>query len=105
MGDHDGTLQNEHITIIMRTKLVLTRFGGTLGTLKFGEKSFLNTLLCFTPYWDYKPSNAIHADSPGVYTSDRILNLNTTDKFHLKCDNFDGSIFDGLIYSSQFSSK
>ena len=23
----------------------------------------------FTPYWDHKPTNAFHADSPGVYTS------------------------------------
>ena len=53
----------------MKTKLSLTRFGGTFGTLRFDENSFLNTFLSFTSYWDYKPTNAIHADSPGVYTS------------------------------------
>ena len=54
----------------MKTKLILTRFGSAFGTLRFDEKSFLNTLLGFAPYWDYKPTNAIHCDSPGVYTSD-----------------------------------
>ena len=28
--------------------------------------------LGFTPYWDYKPTNAIHADSPAVYTSEKF---------------------------------
>ena len=40
------------------------------GTLGFGEKSFFNTILGFTPHWDCKPGNAIHADSPDKYTSD-----------------------------------
>ena len=39
----------------------------------------------FSPYWGFKPTNAIHADSPGGYTSDEILNLSTIDKIHLKC--------------------
>ena len=56
---------------------------------------FFNTLLGFTPYWDYKPTNAIHEDSPGVYTSDKILNLCTIGKNHLKCDIIDRSILDG----------
>ena len=64
----------------MKTKLILNRFGSAFGTLRFDEKSFLNILLGFAPYWDYKPTNAIHSDSPGVYTSDRILNLNTIKK-------------------------
>ena len=63
--------------MILPWKLILTRFGN-FGTLKFDEKSFFNTLLGITPYWDYKPTNAIkptNADSAGVYTSDKILNL------------------------------
>ena len=56
-----------------KQNLFLTRFGSTFGTLRFDEKSFSYTWLGFTPYVDYKPSNAIHADSPGVYTSDKIL--------------------------------
>ena len=45
-------------------------------------------MLGFTPYWDYKPS--------GVYTSDKILNLNTINQIHLKCDVIDGSVVDGI---------
>ena len=50
----------------------------------------------FTPYWDYKPTNTIHADSSGVYTCDKIFKLGTKDKIHLKCDVFDGYIQNGL---------
>ena len=56
---------------------------------------FCITLLGFTPYWNYKPINALHADSIGVYTS-KILNLSTLDKIHLKCDCFKGSIINGI---------
>ena len=63
-----------------------------LGTLRFGEKSFFHTLLGFDPYWDYKP-----AKTNNVYTNDKIiLNLNTINKIHLKCDCIDGSIQDGV---------
>ena len=44
-----------------------------LGKLRLDERSFFHTLLGFTPYWDYK--------APGVYTSDKILNLNAIKKF------------------------
>ena len=103
MGDHEKTLQIEFDDISMKTKLILTRFGSTFGTLRFDEKAFLNTLLGFTPYCDYKPTNEIRADSPGVYTSDKILNLSTIDKIHLKCDAFDGSILSGLRQPILFS--
>ena len=73
----------------------MTRFGRTFGTLRFDEKSFFNTLLGFAPYWDYKP-NAIHADSPGAYTSEKKLNLSAIDKIHLKCNCFDGSVQNGV---------
>ena len=97
LGDHENTLQIRYDNINKKVKLILTRFGDTFGTLRFDKKSFFHTLLGFTPYWDYKPTNAIHVDFPGVYTSDKIiLNLNTIDKIHLKCDCVDGSIKDGL---------
>ena len=63
IGDHEGTLQIEYDDISVKTKLTLTRFGSIFGTLRFDEKSFFNKLLGFTPYWDYKPTNAIHADN------------------------------------------
>ena len=95
LGDHKGTLQIEYDDLNKRVKLILTRFGGTFGTLRFDEKSFFHTLLGFTPYWDYKP---------GVYSSDKvILNLNTINKIHLKCDIIDGCIQDGVRQPILFS--
>ena len=52
------------------------------------KKSFFHTLLGHDPYFDYKV--------PGDYNSNKILNLNTTNKIHLKCDCIDGSIQNGL---------
>ena len=42
MGDHEGTLQIGYDDISMRTKLILTRFVSTFGTLRFNEKSFFS---------------------------------------------------------------
>ena len=96
-GDHEGTLQIEVDDLNKKTKFVLFRYGSTFGTLRFDKRSFFHTLLKIEPYWDYKPTNAIHADSPGVYTNDKIiLNLKTKNKIHLKCDCIDGSNQDGV---------
>ena len=93
---------NEKTKIILDFKNDRNAFG--LGTLRFDERSFLHTLLGFTPYWDYKPTNSNHNAIPGVYTSDKILlNLNTKDKIYLKCDCIDGSIQDGLRQPILFS--
>ena len=94
-GDHEGTLQIEYDNSNKKVKLILSRFGSTFETLRFDKKSFFHTLLGFTPYWDYKP---------GDYTSDKIiLNLNTVNKIHLKCDIIDGSIQDGIRQPILFS--
>ena len=86
-GDHEGTLQIEYDDLNKKTKLILTRFCNNFGILRFDKKSFFYTLLGFTTYWDYKPTNTIFADPPGVYTSDKIiLNLSTIFKIHSKCD-------------------
>ena len=58
----------------------------------------------FTPFWDYKPTNDIHADSPGVYTIDKLLYLITIDKIHLNCDVSDGSVVIALKLSILFGS-
>ena len=87
----------------MKTKLVLTRFRGTFGTLRSDDESFFYNLLGFIPFWDYKPTIAVHADSPVVYTSDKILNLGTIDKIHLKCDVTDGSVVNALRQPILFS--
>ena len=104
LGDHEGTLQIEYDDLNKKVKLILTRFGEAFGTLRFDKKSFFHTIFGFAPYWDYKPTNAIHADAPGVYSSDKvILNLNTINKIHLKCDCIDGSIQDGVRQPILFS--
>ena len=104
LGDHEGTLQIECDDLNKKVRLILTRFGSTFGTLRFDKKSFFHTIFGFAPYWDYKPTNAIHADAPGVYSSDKvILNLNTINKIHLKCDCIDGSIQDGVKQPILFS--
>ena len=40
LGDHEGTIQIEDDDLNKETKLILTRFGGSFGTLRFNEKSF-----------------------------------------------------------------
>ena len=95
------TIQIEYDDISMKTKIIL-KFKNNetslfaLGTLRFDDRSFFHTLLGFTPYWDYKPTNSNRDAIPGVYTSNKILSLGSTNKIHLKCDCIDGSIQDGV---------
>ena len=51
--------------------------------------------LVFTPGWDYKHYNQ--------YLSQKIVNLSSTNKIHLKCDAIDGSIQDGVRQPILFS--
>ena len=96
MKDHKGTLKIECDDITLKTKLILSHFGATYGTLGFDKKSFSNILLGFVPYWDYKTTRAFHVDSPGVYTCENITNLSTKDKVRLECDVIDGSVVNGI---------
>ena len=66
MGDHGGTLKLEYDDFAVKIKLILTRFGSTFRTSSFDEKFFFKKLLGFPAFWDYKPTNAIYADSTGV---------------------------------------
>ena len=75
----------EYDDITMKTKLVV-RSG--IIAIRFDEKSFFNTVLSFTPGWEYKHYNK--------YISQKILNLGSTNKINLKCDIIDGSVVDGL---------
>ena len=95
MGDHEGTLQFEYDDKTKKTKFILTSFEGTFGTVRFVEKFFYKTFLDFTPNCDYKPTNAIHADSPGVYTSEKNFKFNNK-KNHLECKNIDWSVVNGI---------
>ena len=89
---HSEIIEIEYDDISMKTKIILKyndlreNFG--LGTLRFDKNSFFHTLLGHDPFFDYKV--------PGVYNSNKTLNLNTTNKIHLKCDCIDGSIQNGL---------
>ena len=80
----------------MKIKPVLTGFGLLIGNLGFVEKSFFDTLLFFTQYWDYKPTNAYHADIPGVYTSETNLAFIQKTKIHIKCNVIDASVIHGF---------
>ena len=60
--------------------------------MRFDGKSFFNTLVGFTPNWDYQPTNAGHGDSPGVNICEKIINLSKIDKNPLKSDVMDGSV-------------
>ena len=71
--------------ITRKTKLVV-RSG--IIAIRFDEKSFFSTILGFTPGWDYKHYNK--------YLSKKIVNLNSTNKIHLKCDAIDGSVVNGI---------
>ena len=63
--------------------------------IRFDEKSFFSTILCFTPGWDYKHYNK--------NISQKIVNLCNTNKIQLKCDCIDGSIQNGLRQPIRFS--
>ena len=52
--------------------------------------------------WNYKPSNANYADSPGVKISDKILNLKIK-VIHFKCDLIYGSMVNGMPQPIRFS--
>ena len=75
----------EYDDIPMKTKLV-ERYG--IIAIIFDEKSFFSTVLGFNSGWDYKFHNE--------YTSQKIVNLGSTNKIHLKCDCIDGSVVNGV---------
>ena len=56
--------------------------------IRFDEKSFFSTIFGFTADWDYKHYNQ--------YLSQKIVNLSSTNKIHLKADVIDGSVVDGV---------
>ena len=78
--------------ITRKTELVV-RAG--IIAIRFDEKSFFSTILGFTSGWDYKHYNQ--------YYSQKILNLSSTKKIHLKCNCINGSIQDGIRQPILFS--
>ena len=71
--------------ITRKTKLVVN--SGIIAR-RFDENSFFSTILGFTAGWDYKHYNQ--------YLSQKIVNLSSTNKIHLKYDAIDGSVVDGV---------
>ena len=65
----------------MKAKLVV-RHG--IIAIRFDENSFFCKVLGFTSGWDYKNYNK--------NISQKILNLSSTNKKHLKCDVINGSV-------------
>ena len=63
--------------------------------IRFDEKASFRTILGFTLGWDYKHYNQ--------YLCQKIVNLSSTNKRHLKCDAIDGSIQDGVRQPILFS--
>ena len=58
----------------------------------------------FKPYWDYKPTNTVHVDSPGVVnTSEKVLYLSTRSKIRFKSDVNDGSLINEIQKPILFS--
>ena len=78
--------------ITRKTKLVV-RSG--IIAIRFDEKSFFSTILGFTPGWDYKHYNQ--------YLSQKIVNLSSTNKIHLKCECIDGTVVNGIREPILFS--
>ena len=84
--------------ITMKSNLVV-RHG--IIAMRFDEKSFFSTILGFTSAWGYKHYNE--------YTSQRFVNIWSTNKIHLKCDVIDGSVVNGsrqpIVYSFVLDKK
>ena len=89
---HYNAIDIEFDDINKKTKLFV-RPG--IIAIRFDEKSFFSTVLGFTPGWDYKHFNE--------NTSQKIVNLNSTIKIHLKSDDIDGSVVNGFRQPILFS--
>ena len=87
-----NVIEIEYDDITMKTKLVVK--SGIIAII-FDEKSFYSTILGFTPGWDYKHYNK--------YTSQKVVNLGSTNKIHLKCDCIDGSVLNVIRQPILFS--
>ena len=82
---YNNSVDSEYDDITMKTKLVV-RPG--IIAIRLDEKSFFSTVLGFTSGWEYKHYNE--------YTRQKIVNLGSTKKIHLKCDVVDGSVLNGV---------
>ena len=74
-------------------------------TLIFTDKSFFYTILGFNQSHSYPLDNiqGFYQLIPGLYKSDKPINITGIDKGHLKCDCIDGSIMNGIREPILFS--
>ena len=82
----------EYDDIAMETKMDVR--AGIIAK-RFDEQWFLGNDFGLTAVWDYKHYNE--------YTSQKIVNLSTTNTIHLKCDVIDGSVVNGIRHQSLYS--
>ena len=80
-----NTIVIEFDDVSRKTKLVVRN--GIIA-IRFDENSFSCTILGFTAGWDFK-----HYDQ---YLSQKIVNLSSTNRIHLKYDAIDGSVVNGV---------
>ena len=79
-------------------------------TLLFTKKSFFYTILGFTQSRSYplEDIEGFYQLIPGLYKSDKRINITGIEKFHLKCDCIQGSIInsvrESILYSFALSS-
>ena len=87
-SEHPGpsnVIDTEVDDITRKSKVVVRSSFIAIG---FDEKLSSSTILTFQPHWDYK-----HYIQ---YISQKIVNLSTTDRIHLKCDVSNGSVVNGV---------
>ena len=77
-------IDSDNVSWITKLKL-----GPQIMVLRFNKKSFFDTILAFTPNWDYKEIGK------GNY-SEENRNSTVIEKILLKCDVLDGSVINGV---------
>ena len=85
---HSNVIDIEFDDIVREIKLVVSDGMDGIIAIRFDGKSFSSTILGLNPHWDYKHYNED--------MSQKIVNLSSTNKKHLKCDVFVGSVINGL---------
>ena len=89
----NNSIDIEFNDISMRTKLIVRP---DIIALRLDEKKFFSTKQCFNPHWDCKQYHECN--------SQKIINLSTIEKLHLKCDVVDKSVVNGIREPTLLSS-
>ena len=81
----NNSVDFEYDDITIKTKLVVRP--GFIA-IRFDEQSFFSTILGFTGDWGYKHYNK--------HTSQKLVNLGSSNKIHFKSDVIDGIVVNGI---------